>query len=209
VAGQEDGSGPEPSKQQRIMAATLRILARDGFTGLSVRSVAAEAGLAPGLLTYYHPSKTELVAAALRQIGEQDDALVAVDEALDPVARVRAALHRAVSPEVLTPDYLALRLQLWALGQADAEFSAINRATQRRYRNALAKLVAAARPELPMAEVRRRATDVSMVQSGVWLTALLGVDRGAVKRSIVLCEAIALDGHRGPAVSLDDRPNSR
>jgi AcrR family transcriptional regulator len=209
VAREEDGSAAEPTKQDRIMAATLRILARDGFTGLSMRTVASEAGLAPGLLTYYHPTKSELVAAALREIGHQDDALLAVDASLDPIARVHDALRRAVSPQLLTPDYLALRLQLWALGQADEEFAAINRATQRRYRNGLARLIAAARPQLEAAEVRRRATDVSMVQSGVWLTALLGVDRAAVKRSITLCEAIALDGRDARTADLDDRPNAR
>jgi AcrR family transcriptional regulator len=197
------------SKQERFLAATLRILARDGFTRLSVRSVAAEAGLAPGLLTYYHPTKTDLVAAALRQIGRQDDELLAVDESLDPAVRLHDALHRAVSPQVLTPDYLALRLQLWALGQADEEFDAINRATQRRYRNALARLIAAARPELPPADVKRRATDISMVQSGVWLTALLGVDRAAVRRSIALCESIALGPDGVPLRDLDVRQSTR
>jgi TetR/AcrR family transcriptional regulator, cholesterol catabolism regulator len=181
-----------PSKQDQILAATLRILAREGFTALSMRAVAAEAGLTSGLLTYYYPSKTELVAAALRQIGEQDAALVAVDDHLEPVEQVRQALRRAVAPELLTPDYLSLRLQLWALDQADEEFASINRATQRRYRVALGRLIAAARPDLPRAEVRRRATDVSLIQSGVWLTALLGIDRPAIKRSVALCEAIAI-----------------
>jgi AcrR family transcriptional regulator len=183
----------KPSKQDQIIAATLRILARDGFTSLSMRAVAAEADLTPGLITYYYPTKTEIVSAALRQIGVQDAALVAVEEGLDPEEQVRVALRRAVAASVLTPDYLALRMQLWALDQADPEFSEINRETQRRYRQALAGLIAAARPNLPRAEVNRRATDVSLIQSGVWLTALLGIDRAALKRSLELCEVIALD----------------
>lgn len=182
----------KPSKQDQIIAATLRILARDGFTSLSMRAVAAEAHLTPGLITYYYPTKTEIVCAALRQIGEQDAALVAVAAGVDPEEQVRVALRRAVAATLLTPDYLALRLQLWALDQAGPEFAEINRQTQRRYRQALARLIAAARPDLPRAEVGRRATDVSLIQSGVWLTALLGIDRGAVKRSLELCEAIAL-----------------
>jgi TetR/AcrR family transcriptional regulator, cholesterol catabolism regulator len=180
------------SKQEQIIDAALRILARDGFTGLSMRAVAAEAGLTPGLITYYYPTKTEIVCAALRQIGEQDAALVAVEEGLAPAEQVRVALRRAVAPSLLTPDYLALRLQLWALDQADPAFAQINRETQRRYRQALARLIAAARPDLPRAEVTRRATDISLIQSGVWLTALIAIDRGAMRRSLDLCESIAL-----------------
>jgi TetR/AcrR family transcriptional regulator, cholesterol catabolism regulator len=189
----DDAEPPaKPSKQDQIINATLRILARDGFTSLSMRAVAAEADLTPGLITYYYPTKTAIVCAALRQIGEQDAGLVEVEEGLDPEEQVRVALRRAVAPSLLTPEYLSLRLQLWALDQADPAFAEINRETQRRYRQALARLIAAAKPGLPRSEVTRRATDVSLIQSGVWLTALLGIDRGAMKRSLELCEAIAL-----------------
>jgi len=179
-------------RQQQILDAVLAVLARDGIAGVSVRAVAAEAGVASGLAGYYFDGKTGLVEAALRRIGEQDVELVAPRPGLDPEDAVRRALRRVVSSEFLTTEYVALRLQLWALARVDAAFARINSAAHVRYRDGLAALIRAARPDLPAAEVNRRATDVVLIQNGVWLTSLLGVDRDAMRRSVARCEEIAL-----------------
>ena len=36
------------------------------------------------------------------------------------------------------------------------------------------------------------AADVDVVQNGLWLTALLGLDRASIDRAVARCEAIAL-----------------
>lgn len=69
--------------------------------------------------------------------------------------------------------------------------SKINTTAQERYRKALAALIRSARPELPRAESNRRATDIDIVQNGMWLTALLGLDRASIRRSVARCEEIA------------------
>nr|WP_281374731.1 TetR family transcriptional regulator C-terminal domain-containing protein [Nocardioides soli] len=105
---------------------------------------------------------------------------------------MRAALARVAAPEYLTTEYLSLRLQLWSLAQAHEDFEQINTEAQKRYRAGLAALIRAARPELSRGECARRAADIDVVQNGLWLTALLGLDRASVKRSVVRCEEIAL-----------------
>src|SRR5690242_4609302 len=159
-----------------------------------MRSVAREADVALGLVNYHYADKTSLIGAALRRIEEQDVALVAPDPALRPEERLRAALTRVADPEFLTTEYLSLRLQLWALARADEDFEQINTAAQRRYRAGLAELIRAARPALSPDECSRRAADIDVVQNGLWLTALLGLDRASIGRSIARCEEIALGG---------------
>lgn len=83
-----------------------------------MRSVARDAGVALGLVNYYYADKAGLIKAALRWVEDQDVALVAPDPTAPPDERLRAALRRVADPEFLTTEYLALRLQLWALAQA-------------------------------------------------------------------------------------------
>lgn len=181
-----------PDRQQQILDAVLAVLARDGIAGISVRAVAKEAGVASGLAGYYFDGKTGMVESALRRIGEQDVQLLRAQPGVDPETAVRQALRRVASPRFLTTEYVTLRLQLWALARVDDSYAEVNSAAHFRYRDALAALIATARPRLSAAEVRRRATDVVLVQNGIWLTSLLGVDRGAVRRAVRRCEELAL-----------------
>lgn len=185
-------SGP-PSADERILDATLAVLARDGIAGVSVRAVAAEAGVARGLAGYYFTNKAGLVGAALRRIGEQDLDLVAPEPGVEPVDQLRRCLRRAVDPAYLSADYLSLRLQLWSLVAVDPTYAEINRTAQQRYLAGLVELVAAARPDLERTEVAVRAADILVVQNGVWLTAILIDDPDAVERAVERCLDLALD----------------
>lgn len=190
MSGESAERGVE--RQARILTAATDLLAREGIAGVSMRAVAREAGVSLGLVNYHFADKTSLLASVLRRVEEQDLEILEVDLPAEPGARLREALARVAEPAYLTTDYLSLRLQLWALARADAGYEEINTAAQRRYRRRLADLIADARPELSRAECRERAADVDVVQNGIWLTALLGLDRAAVLRSVRRCEEIAL-----------------
>jgi TetR/AcrR family transcriptional regulator, cholesterol catabolism regulator len=183
---------PEKDREERILDAVLRLLSRQGISGISMRAVAREAGVALGLVNYYYEDKTGLISAALRRIGEQDVALVELDPSLPAEDRLRAALLRVANPEFLTTEHLSLRLQLWALAQAHEDFAHINAEAQKRYRAGLARLIRAVRPNLSRNECNKRAADVDVVQNGIWLTALLGLDRASIRRAVRLSEEIAL-----------------
>jgi AcrR family transcriptional regulator len=182
-------------REALILEAALRLLARDGISGVSMRAVAREAGVAVGLVHYYYVDKTSLIAAVLLRVEEQDIAIVEPDLSLAPQDRLRAALRHVADPDFLTTEYLSLRLQLWALARADHAFADINARAQKRYRKGLARLIAAARPELSRAECDRRATDIDILQNGMWLTALLGLNRASIRRTVARTEEVALDGY--------------
>src|SRR5262249_17840015 len=134
-------SAQKVDRQALILEAALRLLSRRGISGVSMRAVAREANVALGLVNYYYEGKTSLIAAALRRVEKHDIAIVEPDPTLPPEERVRAALRRVADPEFLTTEYLSLRLQLWALAQADKAFERINTEGQRRYRTGLASLI--------------------------------------------------------------------
>lgn len=179
-------------RQQRILDAVLALLAEQGIAGVSMRAVAKKAGVSLGLVNYHYDDKVGLVRAALERFEEQDLALLDTDPSRPAAEQVRTVLRRVVSPEFLAPDYLALRLHLWSLAQVHEEFADVNTTAQQRYRARLRHLIALARPDLDRGECARRADDVSVVQNGIWLSALLGLDPVSVGRSADRCEAIAL-----------------
>ncbi len=187
-----DAPVPKVDRQERILDAVIALLGRHGISGVSMRAVAREAGVALGLVNYYYEDKNSLVRAALRRIEQDDVALLAPDPSLSPETQLKTALGRVADPALLTTEYLSLRLQLWALAQASSDFGEINAEAQRQYRLGLAQLIRSARPSLTRAESLKRAADIAVIQNGMWLTALLGLDRASLRRSSVRCEQIAL-----------------
>lgn len=180
-------------RQGRILQATVDLLAREGIAGLSMRAVAREAGVALGLVNYHFEDKVSLVRAALERVEEQDLAMLDADPEATPRDRLLSGLRRFAEPGFLTTQYLSLRLQLWALASVHEDFERINTRAQKRYRARLSELIRDARPELSRGECNRRAADIDVVQNGVWLTALLGLDRASVRRGVARCEEIALE----------------
>ena len=74
-------------RREQILDATLRLVARDGFAGVTLRDVASEVGVVHGLIRHYFATREQLVAAAF------DAAVLAelradaeVEETLEPVA---------------------------------------------------------------------------------------------------------------------------
>lgn len=190
------GSEPEtsePETSERILDATLAVLARDGIAGVTMRAVARQAEVAVGLANYHFDGKTALISAALQRVGDQDMDLVTPIAGGTASDQLRTSLRRAVDPAYLTPEYLSLRLQLWSLAGVDPAYAAINQQAQQRYLAGLAALLAAARPDLDSTEIDRRSTDILITQNGVWLTAVLITDTQAVARALARTETLAFE----------------
>ncbi|MBO2521416.1 MAG: TetR family transcriptional regulator [Firmicutes bacterium] len=59
------------ARRQELAEATWRLIRREGLEAVSVRKVAREAGVSPGSLRHYFTSQSELLAYALRMVGER------------------------------------------------------------------------------------------------------------------------------------------
>jgi AcrR family transcriptional regulator len=184
-------AGEQADRQTRILEAALELLSRHGISGINMRAVAREAGVALGLVNYYYEDKTSLIRAVLHQIEEQDLMLVEPAPASSPDEELRKALRRVADPELLTTRYLSLRLHLWALAQAHEDFARINATAFDGYLQGLATLIGNAMSGLSPEECKDRAADIVVVQNGMWLTTLLGIDKAAIERGIARTEQIA------------------
>ncbi len=181
------------STEERILDAALRVLAAGGIAGTSMRAVANEAGVAVGLANYHFNNKSALVSAALVRIGEHDLEIHDVPPGSSPDDALRASINKSLDMEFLTAEHLSLRLQLWSLAGVDPTFAEINQESQQAYLAGLSDLIAAARPDLDESEIHRRATDILVIQNGVWLTAILIFDLQAIERARSRCMEIAFE----------------
>ena len=86
-------------KRIEIVEGVWSVIAQQGIAAVSVRSVAAAAGVSPGRVQHYFATKTELVRASVEAM--LDAAAEANPEALgDPAdpATLRALLTHAIEP---------------------------------------------------------------------------------------------------------------
>ena len=89
-------------RRQRIAAAVLHVAASQGLEGVSLRHVAAQAGVTSGMVQHYFPSKDAMIAFAMRSAGARyrarvEAALAGAGPEPDPGAVVSAVL-RALLP---------------------------------------------------------------------------------------------------------------
>jgi AcrR family transcriptional regulator len=140
VPGQK---APEEQRREQILVAAYDVASRDGIAGLTVRAVAARAGLSHGLVLFHFKRKDQLVRALL-------DGMLAATLALEvpaeiaalprPLDRLRALLRREVDRLGHEPDRIRLLLECWALGARDAELRQTVGRALARYRADFARI---------------------------------------------------------------------
>jgi AcrR family transcriptional regulator len=188
------GSVALSETQEQILDAAMYCIVRDGVEGASMRRVAREADVSLGLLSYHFDDKRTLIVAAFQLITDRLFAasLETLEGLENPEDRVRAYIRNAFTEEFLTPDYLAMRLALWAISRTDPLIAEAEAKHERRYTNQLASLVRAARPSVSRREADNRATDVIVTQNGLWLNWARYQNKADLERGLTRCEAIAL-----------------
>ncbi|MEV6329482.1 TetR/AcrR family transcriptional regulator [Streptomyces sp. NPDC051909] len=166
--------GDHEARRREVSEAVWRVLAAQGFDGLTLRAVAAELGATTGLLTHYFPAKRDLVRHALDLLDERTAARPrrAGGEGL---AAVRAALLDILP---LDPEATAsnrIWVSSWDTALADPALSSDHAARYTRGRTRLAELIATAqsRGELPAGDPARLAAGAQSFALGLVVQALL------------------------------------
>ena len=83
------------ARRAEITAALLAVIARHGYDKATIQAIAAQAGLAPGLIHYHFKNKQEILVSligAMAQAGH-DRYLAVLGDQVEPFQRLRAYLH--------------------------------------------------------------------------------------------------------------------
>jgi AcrR family transcriptional regulator len=164
------------ARRQSLIEATARVLARDGVTGASVRPIAVEAGVSPGLINHYFAGIDALIAATYSAVGEQvGNALAAAVAAAgsDPRARLTAYVTASFAPPIADRALLATWIAFWSL-TGKPQIAERHDAIYARYRQDLEALLA----ECGIAPADRRLTAIAITAlvDGLWLELCLSPD---------------------------------
>src|SRR3954468_11834422 len=82
------------ARREQLVALGIDIFSERPFDEVSIDDIAAAAGISKGLLYHYFPSKRDFYVAVVRSAADEMQALTEPDPALEPRARLAAALER-------------------------------------------------------------------------------------------------------------------
>jgi AcrR family transcriptional regulator len=116
----ERGRPRSPEVNKRILGATMKVMGRSGYAGMSIEEVAAEAGVSRPTIYLRYPGKAELATAALASYRDRGRPAETGDTRADLVARLRhfrrgverpfgmAMIGSVLAEEHATPELLLL-----------------------------------------------------------------------------------------------------
>jgi AcrR family transcriptional regulator len=143
-----------PVRREQIVRATIRCLARDGYAGLTMKRVAAEAAVSQGILHYYFRDKAAMLAAAALRVTADLDRRVAVEArgARDARTRLRAVIRACLETAVESRDFWTVFIEFWGEALHHHHLARVNRQAYARARRLIGSALARGRAE---GDVRR------------------------------------------------------
>jgi len=172
--------GMAPVRREQIVRATIRCLARDGYAGLTMKRVAAEAAVSQGILHYYFRDKAAMLAAAARRVTVDLDRRVAAESrrARDARGRLRAVIRACLRTAVDNRDFWTVFIEFWGEAFHERRLAAVNRQAYARARRLIGAGLACgvATGEFRRIDVKEAAAVVLAVLDGLSLQVTF--DRG-------------------------------
>lgn len=105
------------ARRAEITQALFAVIARHGYDKATVQAIAAEAGLAPGLIHYHFKNKQEILVSLIGALAAAAHAryLAVLGEDVEPLARLRAYLHARLGlGEGAAPDIVSAWVMIGA-----------------------------------------------------------------------------------------------
>jgi len=182
---------PEDRRRQ-LGEAALRCIRRHGNAGVSVRQIAAEAGVTQGLITHHFGEINELVAYAfdLMSEGLLQDILKTVQAAEPtPQARLEAFIAASFSPMLMDREVLSVWVVFWGLILHSPRMSASQQQEYGDYVTAVEGLISslAADEGFKVADIRLTAKAFTALMDGLWLAWCLNPDAFRPEDGVDMC----------------------
>ena len=187
------------ARRHSLIEACARVLAREGAAGTSVRAIAVEAGVSPGLVGHYFAGIDALVAASYAHVETQVSAAIeaALDAAgHDPRARLDAYVTASFRPPVASGELLATWIAFWSLVRTRADIARQHDQQYAAFRARLEALLADC--GTPAAQLRQAAISITALIDGLWLELCLSPQTFAPHEAESIARA-ALDRLAAPA----------
>ena len=134
---------PNNTRSNEIIRATIRCLARSGFSQLTMKRLAAEAGVSQGILHYYFKDKRAILAAAAGHVMDDLDLRAKSESAnrRDASSRLRAMIKACLAVATADREFWTVFMALWGESLHDPALASINKAAYQRARKAIGGII--------------------------------------------------------------------
>jgi TetR/AcrR family transcriptional repressor of bet genes len=183
---------PAVDRRRHLGEAALRCILKNGSAGISVRQIAAEAGVSLGLIRYHFGSFDALIAYAFDMT--TDAFLHSIGAAMNraapnPQARLDAFIETSFSPGLLKRQVLGVWVVFWGLVLHSRRMA---RAQAREYSSYLAmieKLLGelAQAEAIPIRDLRLASVGFTALLDGLWLAWCLNPAAFQPEQGVSLC----------------------
>ncbi|NNJ65164.1 MAG: transcriptional regulator BetI [Xanthomonadales bacterium] len=185
-------TAPKAERQQQLIDATIRSVARHGLSDTTTATVAREAGLSVGIINLHFQSKDRLLMETLRYLSEQyrEAWEKAVAKAGDsPADKLAAMVAVDFRPPLCNRDQLAVWFAFWGESKSRPTYRKLCAERDRAYRaemeQACRELVEEGGYET--IDATTAAAALSAMTSGLWLDLLTSPRSVSRKRALEIC----------------------
>ena len=195
---------PEDRRRQ-LGEAALRCIVKHGNAGVSLRQIAAEAGVTQGLITHHFGEINELVAYAfdIMSDGLLQATMTAVEEAgPDPRARLNAFIDASFSPLMFDRDVLGVWVVFWGLILHSPRMSTSQKAEYTAYLKTVEHLIldVAGAEGFEIGDARLTAVSFTAMMDGLWLAWCLNPNTFLPEDGVRICHTWIYGLRRGARI---------
>jgi len=183
---------PAAERRRHLGEAALRCILKNGNAGISVRQIAAEAGVSLGLIRYHFGEFDDLIAYAFDLM--TDTLLRAIRDSIEraapnPQARLDAFIETSFSPLLLDRDVLGVWVVFWGLILHSRRMGSAQRREYSQYVQIIAELLRelGAAERIPIRDVHLAAVGFTALLDGLWLAWCLNPAAFRPTQGIELC----------------------
>lgn len=195
--------GRTGDRRQRLIDATVEVMAEVGFSATTLAQIGRRAGASPGLVAHYFGDKDGLLEATLRSLARRLSRNTAerLGRARGPRARLQAIIDANLAPEEFDPRTASVWLAFWSQVKHSTQLKRVQRVYERRL---LSNLLHPLRVMVPDDQARAIAGSLAALIDGLWLRATLspgGQNDSARARAVAtafLDAQLAAVPHRPP-----------
>jgi len=158
------------ARRRLLIEATIACLEKDGAAGLSVRNIAAMAGVSPGLVAHHFDGIEALLAETYRDVAARfagifQEAVRAAGK--DAKARLIAYLTASFTPEVCDAAIFSAWIAFWGFSKSSLPIAEAHRELYAAYRHEVETLLADC--GIKRKKLKMTAIAATALVDGLWL----------------------------------------
>lgn len=181
--------------RQKLLEATLEIIAAEGLDGVTMAKVAGRTGLSRGICNYHFATKEQLMLEAFRVLyREYQEAWQSTlaDDTIAPERRLARLVEKLLSPPIADLKKLAVWLAFWGVTPHRRTYLELCTESDRAYEDAVEGLLRQLAPgteEMKGMKMRAIAVALTSMIDGAHLQLLIAPGRISAAESISACLA--------------------